>query len=197
MHDLQSILEQCWLKLTLASQTPGAAWRTPVLATVSAQQPRQRTVVLRGVDAAVGSLWLHSDLRSAKFRQLDLQPAVSLLFYDPAAETQLQVRGRAVVHTAGAVWQQLWDSSPESSLRMYLAPQPPGTRCSGPSPNLPEQFVGQLPGRSDLAAGLNNFAVVEIQAEELEWLQLSRAGHRRAEFVVCAGTLLQATWLEP
>ena len=197
MQDLQSILEQCWLKLTLASQTPGAAWRTPVLATVSAQQPRQRTVVLRRVDRAAGSLWLHTDLRSAKIQHLEQQPAVSLLFYDAAAETQLQVRGRAVVHTAGAVWQQLWEGSPESSLRMYLAPQPPGRHCSEPSPNLPEQFVGRLPNRGDLAAGLNNFSAVEIQAERLEWLQLSREGHRRAEFAVGAGTLQHATWLEP
>lgn len=197
MQDLQSILKQCWQKLTLASQTPGAAWRTPVLATVSAQQPRQRTVVLRHVDSEIGALWLHTDLRSAKIQQLSLQPDVSLLFYDAVAETQLQVRGRAVVHTAGAEWQRLWDSSPESSLRMYLAQQPPGTHSSMASPNLPEQFVGQLPTRSELAAGLKNFAAVEILAAGLEWLQLSRDGHRRAEFSVSAGTLQHATWLEP
>ncbi|MFM7923515.1 MAG: pyridoxamine 5'-phosphate oxidase family protein, partial [Planctomycetaceae bacterium] len=163
MNELQTIFDQCWQKLVNAAQTPGAAWRTPVLATVLANQPRQRTVVLRHADSVSGSLWIHTDLRSAKIEQITQQPAVSLLFYDPAAETQLQVRGHATVHTSGPARQQLWDSSPESSLRMYLAPQPPGIPASSPSPNLPEQFIGRVPTRADLQAGLASFAAVQIQ----------------------------------
>jgi len=197
MNELQTIFDQCWQKLMNAAQTPGAAWRTPVLATVLANQPRQRTVVLRHADSASGSLWIHTDLRSAKIEQITQQPAVSLLFYDPAAETQLQVRGHATVHTSGPARQQLWDSSPESSLRMYLAPQPPGIPASSPSPNLPGQFIGRVPTRADLQAGLASFAAVQIQMHSLEWLQLSRDGHRRAAFTAPAGTLRQATWLEP
>lgn len=33
MTELQIIFQQCWDRLSLASQTPGSAWRTPVLAT--------------------------------------------------------------------------------------------------------------------------------------------------------------------
>jgi len=197
MNELRTIFNQCWQKLTAAAQTPGAAWRTPVLATVFTDQPRQRTVVLRFADSDSGSLWLHTDLRSAKIDHIAQQPAVSLLFWDSAAETQLQVRGHASVHASGPARQQLWDSSPESSLRMYLAPQAPGVPATFPSPNLPAQFVGQVPSRAELQAGLAMFAAVQIQAHTLEWLQLSRDGHRRAEFAVTGGKLQQATWLEP
>jgi pyridoxine/pyridoxamine 5'-phosphate oxidase len=197
MTELQIIFQQCWDRLSLASQTPGSAWRTPVLATTADRGPRQRTVVLRMVDLNEMLLWLHTDVRSAKVQQLIAQPMASLLFYDSVTETQLQVRGQAVVQTAGPQWQQLWNNSPETSLRMYLAPQIPGNPAAAATSNLPDSVAARIPTREELADGLQNFAAVGIQAEQIEWLQLSRSGHRRAAFDIAEGQLQHATWLEP
>jgi pyridoxine/pyridoxamine 5'-phosphate oxidase len=197
MTELQIIFQQCWDRLSQASQTPGAAWRTPVLATTGNRGPRQRTVVLRMVDLGAMQLWLHTDVRSAKVQQLIAHSVASLLFYDSVTETQLQVRGQAVIQTTGPQWQQLWNNSPETSLRMYLAPQVPGSPAAAATSNLPDSVASRIPSREELADGLRNFAAVKIQAEQIEWLQLSRGGHRRAAFDIADGQLQHATWLEP
>jgi pyridoxamine 5'-phosphate oxidase len=58
-------------RLSRAVADKGAAWRTMNLATICVEGgPDARTVVLRGFDRKVQSLWLFSDVRAGKVQQL-------------------------------------------------------------------------------------------------------------------------------
>lgn len=166
----------------MAEAGSGGGWRIPVLATLRGSSICQRSIVLRRVEAESGLLWFHTDVRSGKVSDIQVNPQVSLLFYDASTETQLAVMGQASATTAGSEVDWLWEHSAASSLRMYLAPGAPGTACSEDDCNLPDAVRGRIPERDELVAGRANFAGVVIRVERMEWLQLSRSGNRRAIF---------------
>jgi pyridoxamine 5'-phosphate oxidase len=186
-----------WRLLQKAATERSGGWRLPVLATVSDGVVRQRTVVLRQVDVLLRQILVHTDIRSQKVAAIHQQPLVSWLFYDAELQVQLHLRGRAEVHTDDQTAQDLWDQEPESSLRAYLGPLRPGTACEGAEPNLPHEFLNELPTRQQLQAGRRNFAVISCLLQSAEWLQLGKHGHRRATFEYQDGRLVDSSWVAP
>lgn len=182
-NSLSSILADCWSSLDRAVTSRDCGWRLPVLATQAAgYDVRQRIVVLREVDIARRLVFAHTDLRSPKIAALQNNAWGGWLFYDHAAMSQLQITGTISIHQTDKVADRIWQSEPESSLRGYLAPFPPGTVIDGPNFNLPDSVVGRVPDRKELKAGRPNFAVIQCEVKTIEWLQLSRDGNLRAQF---------------
>jgi len=194
---LQQIHACCWSELDRGVTDREFGWRRPVLGTSEPGGCRQRVVVLRSVDAKHRTLFIHTDIRSAKVASIQRQPSVSWLFYDAAAMVQLQLNGTATLHTADATADRFWNSEPESSLRGYLAPYSPGTACQQPEPNLPEFVINRIPSRDELIAGRDNFAVISCVVETMEWLLLRRQGNLRARFCYQPTGTMTSEWLAP
>jgi hypothetical protein len=194
---LFAIHQSCWDLLEIAGKGTEAGWRLPVLATHSAQGSRQRTIVLRAVQRIRSSFLFHTDIRSAKVNEIRNNPQVSLLFYDHDKGVQLSVKGEARICTSDGTADLLWESGTPASLKMYSAPQTPGTKSPVPDSNLPEELKGRLPNRDEILSGRTNFCVIEVEARAVEWLRLSRDGNLRAEFLISNGTLSEAHWLTP
>lgn len=196
--DLSDVYRGCWERLRVAAeQGAGGGWRIPVFGTSRGGRPRQRCVVLRRVEEERGLLWIHTDLRSSKVRDIREDSRVSLLFYDPTTETQLWIGGTARVLTDGAEVDWLWEHSAASGLRMYLAPGAPGADALAGECNLPESVRGRIPEASELLAGRVNFAGVAVEAVEFEWLQLSRGGNQRAVFERISEEVVHQRWVLP
>jgi pyridoxamine 5'-phosphate oxidase len=170
MKALIEIRTTLWSELGLACRDKQHAWRTPALATVSADGAQARTVVLREADDASQTLFIFSDARAAKVAELQAQPQATLLMWSPQLSWQLRLRVHIDVHTDGLAVTSRWARLRHSpAAQDYLAPHPPGSTL--PSP--PAHHAGEQ---------RHFFAVLSARVLTMDWLELNPAGHRRALF---------------
>lgn len=179
---LEAIESSAWAELARAVDDSDHPWRFLVLASVAEDTAAARMVVLRAVRTTEKTLLIHTDARSPKVRQLQANPHVSGVFWNPTEMVQLTVRGAASVHTVDQVADSQWSEAPATSRRAYLGPFPPGTVTGEPCVNLPESVIGRVPDESELAAGRQNFAVISFVVSQMDWLKLDRSGNLRARF---------------
>ena len=171
-----------WAELKRAAADKQHAWRTPVLATVNGQAADARTVILREVDAPNNELRFYTDERGAKVSQLRRHPLGTLLMWSPTLSWQLRCRVVLSVDMAGLAATSRWARIMLTpAAQDYLALRPPGT---------PLEPAGDAPNPSP--AQPVHFAVVTAQVLSMDWLELNRAGHRRA-LIDDQG----ARWIEP
>jgi hypothetical protein len=172
----EEIRPQIWKELGRASLDRHHEWRTPVLASADADGvPDARTVVLRQVDAVAGQLTFYTDSRSPKVAQLQAQASAMLVFWSARLSWQLRVRVACSVITAGPEVDALWQGVKQSAAAGdYLSPLPPGAVLSpgcGPADA----------ANANAPAPTHSFAVLRAQVLQMDWLELSRDGHRRAQ----------------
>jgi hypothetical protein len=173
----QEIRQHIWKELGRASQDRHHAWRTPVLATVDKDGAvNARTVVLRSVDVANQTLQIYTDLRSPKVQELIDQPEAMFVFWSARLNWQLRVRVCVSNQTSGPQVEAHWERVQQTAAAAdYLGALAPGSPCADTFSAL------TLPQQN------NNFTLLVAQVSEIDWLELGRAGHRRAR-------LLQNTW---
>jgi pyridoxamine 5'-phosphate oxidase len=199
---LDAILAAAWALLARGAARASEDWHWPVLASVDARDPEPaapdaRVVVLRTADASARRLVFHSDARAGKLAQFGLAPQACLVFHDRRRELQLRVQGPVDVHRGDAAARRAWDALAASSRRAYLAPRTPGERTQAPDANLPDAFADRLPDAHEAEPGFANFAAVSVNVRRMEWLQLGRAGHRRARFDWDDDSTTDAAWIRP
>lgn len=174
--DPMDLLPLLWAALAQACTDRQHGWRTPVLATLGRDGvPQARTVVLRGADPVAGTLAVFTDARSPKVTELAREPLASLVFWSPALQWQLRVQAQVTVHRQGPLVEQAWEQvARTSAARDYLSANAPGAAWS--------------PEDADALRPDHRLAVLLAQVQTLDWLQLSRDGHRRAHFAGGAGS---------
>ena len=139
-------------------------------------------MVIRSFDAELRTIAFHTDVRSEKIRDLRGDDRVGVLLYDRDLRIQFRGRGRASIHLDDALAEDAWNATSLSSRRCYLAPHAPSSILEGFSPNLPEEFLHQVPEREVSRSGRSNFALVRCRLDAIEWLRLRHDGHQRARF---------------
>ncbi len=176
-----------WQELTRAPHDRHHDWRTPILATQGIDQigPQARTVVLRYADASLWTLRVYTDARSVKCSELLAQPLAQLTFWSKRLNWQLRVSVLATVDFDGeevnAAWERVRQSPAASD---YLSASPPGHPQSSGEPAT--ENAGDSPHRHHLA-------ILNFKVFSMDWLALSKDGHRRARLTPAG--LLQ--WLVP
>ena len=189
--DLQETLRESWRLLARGVKDRRSPFHTPALASVRLDgAPAVRTVVLRAVDPESRSLRVHTDVRSAKFREVTADPRVCLHFYDPGRKVQIRLYGRASLHTEDALGAGAWEKTRPFSRLCYRAADAPGSEIADP------RVTPIIPDGDDDNAGRANFAAIAVSIGALEWLYLAARGHRRARFTWRNGDL-RSTWLAP
>ena len=153
-----------------------------------------RIMVLRAVDPEGPCIRFHTDRRAPKVARIGADPSVSVLAYDKDAGVQLRMRGRGRIETDSAEAKAAWEASTNFARRCYLAPYPPSTAIDGPSPNLPDDVREEEPDEERLEAeARENFAILKVELDEIDWFSLAHDGHRRALWRRGGGS----TWLAP
>lgn len=174
---LAEIEQRAWELLAGAPGSRESALRVGTLASVAGDGgPRARSVVLRG--AGRGWVEVYTDLRSPKVEELRREPRAALCLYDPELQLQLRLEGRVTVHAGDARSASAWREAGIYARRDYLGPKAPGTPLADPREGDPQD--GAVPSAEE---GAHNLAVLRLEATRLDWLVLSREGHRRAELV--------------
>ena len=189
--DLEATLQEAWRLLRHGASDRRSLFHTPALATQRDDGfPNIRTVVLRSVDEAQHRLRFHTDARSAKFREISVDPRVAVHFYDAPKKIQLRINGRATLHRDDELADMAWRATRLFSRACYRVAAMPGAAVENP------HALSSNDDTDDPEAGRENFAAISVSIECLEWLNLAASGHRRARFSWIDGAV-EGTWLVP
>ncbi|MEM7681905.1 MAG: pyridoxamine 5'-phosphate oxidase family protein [Planctomycetota bacterium] len=211
LGSLDAVLNHAWTQLGRALHDKHHGWRTPALATIDAQgRPAVRTVVLRqahppGDHAGAspgdilknfGFLAVNTDPRSPKWAHLAERPWASWCFWDGRRD-QLRVEGPITLHQDDEVADEAWRSTSPNSLRVHLAPEPPGASSDRPTNNLPQDIEVRAPTQEELDAARGHFGLVRCRAVRMDFLRLHRDRALRAGFAWDESGKLTADWRAP
>lgn len=181
-NDLVLSLAEAKRLMEAGAKDRKSASHAPVVATIDQRgDPSQRVMILRQVDWPNRTLRFHTDVRTAKVSETE-NAHVSVLFYEPEAKTQVRLSGRGTVLSVGNVADSAWEESTPFARRCYMPEVAPGTIVSAPISGLPDWVEGRKPTEAELIPARENFAVLIVTFNRLEWLYLANAGHRRAEW---------------
>jgi pyridoxamine 5'-phosphate oxidase len=170
--------------------------KSPLHAPVVVSAPADaRVMVLRAFDQASAVLRFHTDSRSPKVAAIAADPRMAALFYDKSAKIQIRVRGMGRIESGGPVADAAWASSHNFARRCYLG-DGPGSYSDVPTSGLPPEFEGVEPDDEQLVPARENFAVLLIEVQEVDWLYLAHTGHVRAQFTR-AGDSWEGRWVTP
>ena len=194
--DPETLLEGLFDTLRQAATTPGAVMRTAVLANLVDHQPSARHVVLRYFDAAHRLLACHTDIRSAKVSGLHASSRVQWLFFNPGDSVQLRLSGPATLERDGPLWDRLWAEATPAARTGYLVEPGPGTALATRTTGLPDTLWSRDASDKEATAGRVNFAALVCKFDALDWLELGRYGHGRAQFR-WDDENLTASWVVP
>ncbi len=156
--------------------------------------PSGRTVVLRRCDVVARTIDFHTDVRSAKVKEIEWsEGAVCWLFYEPSTKIQLRLHGVASVmndEDADAAWEAV----SLQSRSAYLSVDPPGQqRSSQQPPSTADRLVSQL----ESERGRENFRLVRTRVQSADWLYLRQGGHVRASLAYSEERSTEVSWLVP
>jgi pyridoxamine 5'-phosphate oxidase len=193
---LEGILAQITALWQDAVRNRHSALHTPVVCTIADATPAPRIMVLRAVSPDVSGFRFHTDARSPKATQIADNAPVSLLGYDPASRIQLTVQGHGQIEQRSALAEQAWAASALSSRRCYLAAHAPGTPVDRALSGIPDELIHRAPTAEESMAGRANFAILRVEATQLDWLKLTSCGNRRARFTRVDG-VWRGTWITP
>ena len=151
--------------------------------------PKVRTIVLRQVNRVGRVLSFHTDARSAKVAELRRDPRLSIVANDLDALVQIRAEGVASICDDEAQRRAIWEASRPHTLLLYRAPLPPGTPVVSPE-------AAHLDSTAPTADGYENFCLIHMTVTRIDWLELARAGHRRAVFELNERGY-EARWIAP
>jgi hypothetical protein len=100
-----------------------------------------------------------------------------LVFWSARLNWQLRVRVTCSVITSGPEVEALWQGVKHSAAAGdYLSPLPPGAV-------LPPGSGTADAAKASASAPTHSFALLRAQVLQMDWLALSRDGHRRAQLI--------------
>lgn len=167
MIDWYTGLDGLWGRAWALLQA-GGAHRFATLASLGAQGPEARMVVLRRASPSLKQLVIYTDLASTKVTELRADPRASLHHWTASDRLQIRLRGLVEIATGPDV-QPDWEALPDDQRPGYGVAPPPG------SP-IPEATDFERIPQAD------RFAKLTFQAEALDILHLGPDSHRRALF---------------
>ncbi len=193
-YSLTDFEKDTWNRLVNGAVKSRDAFHTPCVATQCNGDINLRTVVLRKALPEIKELRFHTDTRSKKWKELTLNPSISALFYDAADRIQIRVKGRAVLQFNNDITAAAWQKTSLSSRRCYLTNFDPSSFTDNPTSGLTEHIEQENFTLEESEIGFNHFGIVSIQVQNIDWLWLHHAGHRRAYFDYVSGSF---SWMIP
>ena len=154
-----------------------------------------RGMVLREFDSAASTLRFHTDTRAPKVAAIESDPRMAVLFYDKGAKIQIRARGSGRILREDAVTKAAWENGSNFARRCYLG-DGPGVVSDAPTSGLPGELEGIEPTDEQLVPAWENFAVLLVELQELDWLYLAHTGHVRAQFTR-DGADWSGKWVSP
>jgi hypothetical protein len=168
LEDIKDVLVNA---LNRAGNDKRSAFRFIILNTISEEFPNSRYVVLRKFKTETASLFMYTDYRSNKIREIQTNPLASILAYDKQKRCQIKLKGEIEIHYDDAVAKEHWDLV-QGGKESYNTKLQPGQKVSSleDSHEMKSEYDAEF------------FAVMVLKVSEAEILQLNSDGHIRALF---------------
>ena len=138
-----------------------------------------RIVVLRKFDENSLKLNFHTDMRSPKIINLKKNCDSFFVFYDPKIKIQLRIKTQSTINNKNEITKNSWEQTRLFSRKCYLTTKSPSSITNIPEDGIPLHLKGVDPKDDESEKGYGNFAVIENQILNIDWLYLSSSGHRR------------------
>ena len=180
MTDLAAFWDRAWDELAGGVADGAHPMRIVTLATLGPEGPQARSMGLRLADRQEAVVAVHTDRVTPKVSQIEADPRVALLAWNPESQVQVRLTGRATVRS-GAEVEHLWQEIPPEGRINYGTAPDPGAPIPGP-------FAYEKPAVRD------RFAVLSCRVETVDVVDLSRR-HLRAIYV--RGDGFAGTWVAP
>lgn len=191
--DLAEIYSRIWDCLDRAVAGKNQPFKTMQAATIGLDgSPNVRTVVLRRVSEPQSEIIFHTDLRSPKIAELSREPRIALVGVDPVRNLQIRATGKAEIIRSGPERLEAWKSSPDHTLTVYRTALAPGTPIDSP-----DQAFGSGSAIAGEQKGFDNFCVVKVHIESLEWLEHSNNDHHERALYRREGECWSQSWIAP
>ncbi|MEO0485544.1 MAG: pyridoxamine 5'-phosphate oxidase family protein [Pseudomonadota bacterium] len=165
-ESLSGVHDRAWQLLVRGANDARHPARTPTLATMGADGPQARTLVLRKTDRAAGTVTLYTDAASTKVGELRADPRAALHIWDKGSQIQLRLTVTARMAPGAA---EIWARMPDGAREVYGVEPPPGTPLTDP-----EAFT-RIPNG-------DKFLELSLEIQKLELVALGLPIHRRAVF---------------
>ena len=180
----KSIFDNIKELLTLAVKDRHHAFHTPVFSNKNQNNSLDsRIVVLRKFNKSNLKLNFHTDFRSPKIVNLKKDNNSSFLFYDFKLKIQLRIITFSIINNKNDVTKNGWGLSRLSSRKCYLTEKAPSSITTLPEDGIPKHLIGIDPSHKESEMGYDNFAVIENEIQNIDWLYLAASGHRRLNIV--------------
>ena len=193
-YSLTDLEQDCWNRLVTGATKSRNPFHTPCVATLANGEVNLRTVVLRKTLPLERELRFHTDIRSHKWTELLINPSIGALFYDSDERIQLRLKGKAFLHHTDDLTAKAWQTTSLSSRKCYLTLQSPSSFANSSTSGLPEDIEQENFTLAESEVGYENFGIVSIHVQSIDWLWLNHAGHRRAFFDYEEGSF---QWMVP
>ena len=195
--DLDLIYNEIWTSLIRGKKDSKSEFHQCYVSTHSDDYPSLRTVVLRHANKDNLTISFHTDIRSNKINNINDNSNVTVLLYSHDKKIQIQIKGTAEINNQNERTSEVWKNIRSFSKKCYIVEAAPGTHSDTPVSGYLPEHEKDLPSEDILNKGYDNFALVEIKIESMEWLYLHRHGHRRAIYKLNIGKIASQEWLTP
>ena len=179
--NLQTFFTEIWAELGDFTHPRGGFAGLVTFGTVGPTGPELRQLVLRATDKASARITLHSDTDTAKCREIMTDPRVSILAWRAETNLQIRLKGRAEVLGSYAA-EQVWSELPYASRGNYGVTPSPGSEIAAPH-------------AYERIADKGRLAVIAVQIDEIDAVQLTEPHHIRARYA--ATDQWSGQWLAP
>jgi hypothetical protein len=191
---LHEVLTQTWEKLQQAKQGKAGS-RYITVCNFANGYPNAYTVVLREVLPYNQQIFIHTDVRSEKVNEIKSNPSLTVVYYDDADHIQMIIKAEATIHHQDDIAEQHWQQSGFKSRRNYLTQQSPSSPLKEEGSGL--EYLDDKKFDDSDPAGYENFAVVVLNTNFLDYLQLNHDGNRRARFKKDENNNWIGEWITP
>lgn len=184
-NNTNEIYENIWKCLDKGVNDRFSDYHTFSLATAPKNIVEVRTVVLRGYDRKNQSIIFHTNNLTSKISEIKNNPNVGALFYDKKEKIQIRCNGDAVINNMDEYCKERWNKMSAQSQECYYQNISPGENIE-----YPEIVKNKLENKLS-----ENFTVITININKIDWLYLSSKGHTRVKFLKNNGFTGQ--WIAP
>lgn len=192
--NLNNAFSEIWKKLTSAEKDN--PFKNITVCNYTADDINAYTVVLREAYLDDRTLVFYTDVRSKKVDEIQRDNRLTVVAYSHDERLQIILKGKAVIHHHNEIAKQYWRKNGFKGRKSYLAHPAPSTTIDEPADGL--AYLNTDIFEDTDIAGYDNFAVVKLNIEYLEYVKLNREGNRRAKFELdIVSNSWQGRWLIP
>lgn len=173
-YSLDQAFNEVHDQLTRAGVDTQHKFRFFTVATVDTSEkaiPQSRMVVLRSFNDD-WAFEFFTDHRSSKVKQIEENPVISALFWDPAEQVQVRIEAQAVIHNQDNISATRWKHVQGDAQKAYTSVPAPGTPINAPTDahEWPDSFSSDY------------FSVVVCTVVRIKALQISGMEHLAFDF---------------